>query len=60
MKTYSVVLTLNLRDTDPDPSQWDWPALIGDDQCQNWQAYDVTEEPVERVRLTDTGADVIC
>jgi hypothetical protein len=60
MKKYAVVVHLEI-DEDEDvyhPAKWGFDELIGS-EVTGWEVFDVTDEPVERVRIDADGAEVI-
>lgn len=62
MKTYSCVVTIAIEDEDDkfaNPGKWDWDALIGEG-IKSITVFDVTDKPVNQVRLTDNGVSDYC
>jgi hypothetical protein len=60
MKKYAVIIHLEI-DEDEDayhPATWQFDELIGG-EVTGWEVFDVTDEPVERVRIDADGAEVI-
>ncbi len=60
MKTYAVVIHLEI-DEDEDsyhPATWQFDELIGG-EVRGWTVFDVTDEPIERVRIDAFDAEVI-
>lgn len=51
MKTYAVILHIDVEEDEGNPSKWLWDDLIGDGLYQV-TVYDVTDEAVERVRIS--------
>lgn len=55
MKIFSCVVTMEIEDeTSEHPAKWQWDELIGNG-VRAVTVYDVTDEPIERVRLTAEG-----
>ena len=60
MKTYAVVIHLEI-DEDEDsyhPATWQFDELIGG-EVRGWTVFDVTDEPIERLRIDAFDAEVI-
>jgi hypothetical protein len=59
MKTYACVVYITLEDEGFDhPARWQWDELIGEG-VETVTVYDVTDGPIERVRLTAEGLEDI-
>ena len=60
MKSYSCIVTIDIDDENgyDHPAKWQWDELIGDG-VRAVTVHDVTDGPVERVRLTAEGDEVI-
>lgn len=60
MKTYACVITIDLDDEDgyDHPAKWQWDELIGGG-VHAVTVYDVTDTPIERVRLTNQGPEEV-
>lgn len=51
MKTYAVILHIDVEEGEGSPSKWLWDDLIGDGLHQV-TVYDVTDEAIERLRIS--------
>lgn len=60
MATFSCVVTIEVDDEHgyDHPAKWQWDELIGDG-VRAVEVFDVTDEPINRVRLTADGAEEI-
>ena len=60
MKTYAVVITLEIDESNSfdHPAKWQFDELIGG-EVRGWTVFDVTDEPIERVRIDAFDAEVI-
>lgn len=60
MKTYSCIVNIEIDDEEgyDHPAKWQWDELIGTGVV-SVTVYDVTDAPIERVRLTNTGPEEV-
>ena len=59
MKTFACVVYMRIEDeSNEHPAKWMWDELIGEG-VESVTVYDVTDGPVERVRLTAEGPEDI-
>jgi hypothetical protein len=60
MKKYAVVVHIELDGDEGfcHPVKWQFDELIGN-EVTGWEVFDVTEKPVERLRIDAEGVEVI-
>ena len=62
MKTYACVVTIDMDEDCPmgNPVDWSWSALVGPDvRVGPVTVIDVTDEPIERLRISADGVEEI-
>jgi hypothetical protein len=60
MKKYAVVIHIELDESEDfyPPVKWQFDELIGS-EVTGWEVFDVTDEPIERLRIDAEGVEII-